>query len=62
MRAMLEYARCVRCSSFKTAAFVDRFGDRRLYCRDCSESFVVEGLKGVRQKLKEQDILLASEN
>ena len=32
--------RCIRCKSLNISRFVDGFGERRVFCRNCGRSFL----------------------
>ncbi|MEM5852864.1 MAG: hypothetical protein QXG39_04590 [Candidatus Aenigmatarchaeota archaeon] len=31
--------RCLKCNSLRTFEFIDGFGEKRIFCKDCWESF-----------------------
>jgi hypothetical protein len=32
--------RCLRCKSVRTFGFIDGFGEKRVFCKDCGGSFL----------------------
>ncbi|RLI91061.1 MAG: hypothetical protein DRO65_01855 [Candidatus Altiarchaeales archaeon] len=46
--------RCIRCNSPRILRFIDGFGNRRIFCRDCWLSIPENSLKfGVQKNLHE---------
>ena len=47
--------KCMRCNSRRIIRFIDGFGERRIFCRDCWGSFVEETIVelGVQKRLTE---------
>lgn len=43
--------KCVRCNSLRTFSFIDGFGEKRIFCKDCGGSFLENKVKELeRQK------------
>jgi hypothetical protein len=47
--------RCIRCNSRRLVRFIDGFGERRIFCRDCWGSFTEEAIVelGAQKRLTE---------
>jgi hypothetical protein len=39
--------RCLRCNSFRTFEFIDGFGQKRIFCKDCFGSFLESKAKEI---------------
>ncbi len=44
---------CLRCDSPRIIRFLDGFGHRRVFCKGCHESFLIEELITKQKKLAE---------
>ncbi len=46
------FMECIKCHSHRITRFLDGFGERRIFCKSCQESFLIDkvnGLKDIRK-------------
>ncbi|MEM5829203.1 MAG: hypothetical protein QW040_00875 [Candidatus Aenigmatarchaeota archaeon] len=55
-----ERMRCLRCNSGRIFKFIDGFGERRIFCKDCFGSFLEKAVKKIemQKNLHEFDLEL----
>lgn len=48
-----ESMRCIRCNSINVLRFIDGFGNRRVFCRNCGRSFLENIIHNDQRRLIE---------
>ena len=45
-----ENMKCLRCNSLRTFEFIDGFGEKRIFCKDCFGSFLVSKAREIESQ------------